>query len=178
MWIYPTCKTPSTKKVIDKLSKQQVFGNPRRIICDRGTVFTSNDFQNYCKVEGIELIFTTTGVPRGNGQVERINRIIMPVLAKLAINQPEQWYKHVDCVQKCINSSYQRSIRMTPFELMFGIKIKQREDIDVLSVIDEEVAQLFDEERSDLRNIAKSNIQAIQAENKLTYNKKRKKSAV
>lgn len=175
VWLYST-KTTTTKEVIDKLSSQQtVFENPQRIICDKGTAFTSNTFREYCATEGIELVFTTTGVPRGNGQVERINRIIIPGLSKLAIDQPAKWYKYVTRVQKCINSSYQHSIMMTPFELIFGVKMKQREDLDILSIMDEETAQLFNEERLALRELAKQNIQTIQTENKKTYNKKCKK---
>jgi len=71
VWIYPT-KTTNTKEVLEKLrSQQKVFGNPCRIISDRGSAFTSDDFQNYCREENIEHILITTGVSRGNGQVER-----------------------------------------------------------------------------------------------------------
>jgi hypothetical protein len=48
-WIYPV-KTTGTKEVIQKLDLQkQTFGNPRRIITDKGAAFTSNDFQTYFK---------------------------------------------------------------------------------------------------------------------------------
>lgn len=70
-WLYAT-KSTSTAEVVDRLKKQAaIFGNPRRIICDRGTAFTSGDFQEYCKYESIQHVLTTTGVPRANGQVER-----------------------------------------------------------------------------------------------------------
>jgi len=61
-------------RVISKLMQQSVvFGNPKRVILDRGTAFTSKDFDNYCKDQEIEHIAIVTGVPRGNGQVEHIN---------------------------------------------------------------------------------------------------------
>ena len=76
--------------MLDKLAIQQkTFGNPTRIITDRGTAFTSTDFKKYCATERIEHILITTGVPRGNGQVERINRIIISVLTKLSIDAPD-----------------------------------------------------------------------------------------
>ncbi|UYV74556.1 hypothetical protein LAZ67_12000137 [Cordylochernes scorpioides] len=94
-WIYPT-KTTRTSEVIQKLEcQQQIFGNPRRIITDQGTAFTSNDFKEYCKEESIEHCCITTGVPRGNGQVVRINRTIVSVLTKLSIDNPQEWHKHV-----------------------------------------------------------------------------------
>ena len=47
-WLYPT-KSTDAADVIDRLKRQAaVFGNPRRIISDRGTAFTSNAFREYC----------------------------------------------------------------------------------------------------------------------------------
>lgn len=65
-----------------------VFGIPRRIITDKGTALTADWFKEHCKEENIELIFTTTGVPRRNGQVERIHRVVISVLTKLTIEDP------------------------------------------------------------------------------------------
>lgn len=82
-WIYPV-KSTTTEEVIQKLTIQQaIFGNLRRIITDKGTAFTSSRFRSYCEKERIELIHATTGVPRGNGHVERIHQVIISVLTKL-----------------------------------------------------------------------------------------------
>lgn len=176
VWLYPT-KTTSAKEVIAKLTVQQVaFGNPRRIVSDRGTAFTSAEFREYCQTENIEHVRITTGIPRGNGQVERINRIIIPILAKLALDQPDKWYRHVERVQRCINSTYQRSIGMTPFELMFGVKMRRKEEPRIMELIEQESAELFEETREDLRNLAKTNLNKIQEENRRTYNRKCKKA--
>ncbi|XP_017481076.1 PREDICTED: uncharacterized protein LOC108370282 [Rhagoletis zephyria] len=44
VWLYPT-KDTGAEAVIDRMKKQSsVFGNPRRIITDRGAAFTSNRF--------------------------------------------------------------------------------------------------------------------------------------
>lgn len=106
VWIYPT-KTTNTKEVLDKLKMQhKIFGNPQHIISDRRPVFTSADFKDYCSEENIEHVVITTGVPRGNGQVERMNRTIIPVLTKLSYDCSDKWYSHVDKVQRSINSTF------------------------------------------------------------------------
>ncbi|KYM96013.1 Pro-Pol polyprotein [Cyphomyrmex costatus] len=88
IWLYPTESTTS-KKVITKLQLQgQVFGNPSCIITDRGTAFSSAEFENYCTEQGIKHAMITTGLPRANGQVERVNRTIIPILTKLSLNDP------------------------------------------------------------------------------------------
>ncbi|UYV74585.1 hypothetical protein LAZ67_12000202 [Cordylochernes scorpioides] len=177
-WIYPT-KTTRTSEVIQKLEcQQQIFGNPRRIITDQGTAFTSNDFKEYCKEESIEHCCITTGIPRGNGQVERINRTIVSVLTKLSIDNPQEWHKHVRKLQKALNSTHQRSIKMSPFELLVGVKMRKEEDLRLLEMIEEELASTFDEERDQKRKAAKQELLKIQEENRNTFNKKRKKAFV
>ena len=156
------------------INQQRVFGNPARIISDRGSAFTSADFKEYCNKESIEHVLITTGVPRGNGQVERINRIIIPVLTKLCLNDSAKWYSQVDRVQRSINSTYQRSVGMSPFELMFGIKMRHAEETKILDLIQQEAIEIFNSERNDLRNVAKENLLKIQEENRRSYDKKRK----
>jgi len=65
---------------------------------------------------------------------------------------------------------------MSPFEVLFGVKMKHRDDTSILSLLEQEYVQSFNEERDSLRNIAKHNILKIQVENQRYYNKHRKKS--
>ena len=172
-------KSTTTKEVLDKLAIQQkTIGNPTRIITDRGTAFTSTDFKEYCATEKIEHILITSGVPRGNGQVERINRIIISVLTKLSIDAPDKWYKNVDKVQRAINSTYQRSIDTSPFEVMFGLKMKQRDDITLLQLIRKEAIAQFAEDRVELSKTTKENLLKVQEENRRNYNRSCKKANV
>ncbi|GFW07881.1 hypothetical protein TNCV_3920141 [Trichonephila clavipes] len=47
-WLYPV-KTVSAESALEKLKQQQkIFGNPIRIISDRGSAFTSKLFNDYC----------------------------------------------------------------------------------------------------------------------------------
>jgi len=61
-------------------------------------------FEEYVKRNGIEHVLTTTGVPRGNGQVERINRSILSIISKLSTEDSSKWYKFTSQVQRAINS--------------------------------------------------------------------------
>ncbi|GFT76107.1 retrovirus-related Pol polyprotein from transposon 297 [Trichonephila clavipes] len=46
-------------------------------------------------------VFSTIDLrlPRANGQVERINRTIIPVLSKMSEDDPTKWFKHVPSLQ-------------------------------------------------------------------------------
>lgn len=173
-WLYPT-KSTTSSEVITRLNNQSaVFGNPAYIISDRGSAFTSQDFAKYCEEEGIKLIKTTTGLPRVNGQVERLNAVIISVLSKLSINDPSKWYKHVNKVQQAINSTFCRSIDTTPFELLVGTKMRTNEDLQLQDYINKEILSAFNDDRNDLRAKAKTSILKVQSENKRTYNLRRK----
>lgn len=176
VWLYPV-KTLTSAEAVRKLEIQKVnFGNPKRIIADRGTAFTSNEFTQYCVDNQIQLSLITTGIPRGNGQVERINRIIIPALTKLSIDAPENWYRHTDRLQRFLNATWQRSIATTPFEVMFGIKIRNPEDRQIVEAIEAEIMNDFLMEREQTRMDARKKIQEVQEENKRTYNRRRKKA--
>ena len=176
MWLYPT-KTTNAKEVVSRLSSQQaVFGNPQRIISDRGAAFTLDEFENYCATENIEHVTITTRVPRGNGQVERINRIVIPILTKITLDNSDRWYQYVDQVQTCLNSTYQRSIGRTRFEVLFGVRMRRKEDPRILALVEQEAVELFEDNREELRNLAKENLCKVQEENRRTHNRDCKKA--
>ncbi|XP_055632935.1 uncharacterized protein LOC129773362 [Toxorhynchites rutilus septentrionalis] len=174
VWLFPT-KTTTADETLKKLKLiSDYFGNPRRIISDRGSAFTSGIFTKYCNDEGIELYTIVTGVPRGNGQVERVHRIIIPMLTKLSNERPDEWFKHVGDVQKFINNSWQRAIETTPFQLLFGVKMRTRQDEVLHAILEREMREDFERERNVLRNMAHASISKIQEENKKFYNLRRK----
>jgi len=151
-----------------------VFGNPACIISDRGSAFLAQDFLKHCDDENIKVVKSTIGLPRVNGQVERLNAIITPVLSKLSVDDPTKWYRHVDRVQQAINSTFSRSINATPFELLIGVKMRNKDDQQLRELINNETIALFQDSRNDLRLKAKSQILKLQTENKKTCNLRRK----
>lgn len=84
MWFYAS--RSGTAEVLDKLRKQAaVFDNPRRIISDRGTSFTSHDFKQYCEEKGIQhtlfYYYRSSKSQWTNGTCESyINSIIIKVV--------------------------------------------------------------------------------------------------
>lgn len=141
---------------------------------DRGGAYISDELKEYCHDEKIGLTHITTGVHRANGQVERIHQIIVSVLTKLSVESPTSWYKHVGRVQRCINSTFQRSTGMSPFELLTGAKIKQTTDVNVMEMLEKEMAEMHCDARDELRQQAKVSILAAQDEQRRQYNKKTK----
>lgn len=115
-----------------------ISGNLSRIISDRGTAFSAKEFETYCIEEGIENIMITSGIPRKNGQIEGIHRILILVLSKLSHNDPTKWFKYVEDVQRIINSTTTRCRKYTPFELTVGTTKRNKEGVRINGILNEE----------------------------------------
>ncbi|GFV79865.1 hypothetical protein TNCV_1726901 [Trichonephila clavipes] len=175
-WLYPTRSTDAAE-VINRLENQRhVFGNPARIITEKGSAFTSSSFEDYCKKQNILHISITTGLPRSNGQIEKQNSTIIAVLSNFSVDDPEKWYSHVPHLQEILNSTFQKSIKMTPFELLFGTKMKSCQDIEIVELLNDEITAQFQEQRDALRQDAKKQIYKVQDENRRTYNLRRRQT--
>lgn len=176
-WLYPS-KNTASDFVVECLKKQSsVFGNPKRIISDRGTAFTSHLFKEYCESEGIQHLLIATGVPRGNGQVERIHKIIVPMLTKLCYEDPNCWYKHVERVQQAINNTPPRSTKFSPFRILTGLEMRVPDIPQIKDLLDELSVEEIDVSREEVRKEARLNIEKIQQENKKNFNSKRKEDS-
>ncbi|GFT02267.1 transposon Ty3-I Gag-Pol polyprotein [Trichonephila clavipes] len=99
----------------------------------------------YCNKQNILHISITTGLPRSNGQIEKQNSPVIAALSKLSVDDPDQWYSHVPYLQEILNSIFQRSIKMTPFELLFGTKMKSCQDIEIVQLLNDEITAQFQE---------------------------------
>ncbi|GFU53611.1 integrase catalytic domain-containing protein [Trichonephila clavipes] len=143
---------------------------------DKGTAFTSKEFREYCENKNIQHLSITTGIPRGNGQIERIHSSLIPILSKLSIDDASKWYKFVPDVQRTLNSTISRSTHMTPFQLLTGIKMRTKQDLEILKLLEEEIVETFTDNREKIREEAKRNILKMQEENCRNFNKKRKKA--
>ncbi|GFU29733.1 hypothetical protein TNCV_4745601 [Trichonephila clavipes] len=73
-----------------------------------------------------------------------------------------------------MNSTTRRSTKFTPFEILIGVQMKQKEDLEIKHLLEDELREQFINERETLRNEAKENILRLQDENKKQYNKHRK----
>lgn len=174
VWLYPM-KTTGTTEVVDKLIKQSaIFGNLRCIVSDQGSVFTSYDFKEYCKDEAIEHVTIVTGVPRGNGQIERVNRTLLPLLTKLTAPNPAEWHKYVERAQRYLNNVPSRNTGKSLFSLLFGTCMKMKKDPIIKDIIETGMVTQYQQEREKSRELVRQSIAKIQEENKRTYNKKRK----
>jgi transposase InsO family protein len=100
------------------------FGVPKRIISDRGTSFTSNEFKVFTDQFGITHHLNAVGMPRGNGQVERYNRTILNSLATMGAGVSDTaWDENLLNIQLGLNGSVNSAIGVAPSEALMGFRV-------------------------------------------------------
>lgn len=98
----------------------KLHGFPKSIVSDRDKVFTSSFWQNLFKLSGTTLSMSSAYHPQSDGQTEAINKCVEMYLRCFAGQAPNKWSKLLDWAEFWYNSSYQCSIGMTPFKVVYG----------------------------------------------------------
>jgi hypothetical protein len=100
----------------------RLHGIPRTIVLDRDTKFFSNFQRVFFKGFGTNLNFSTTYHPQSDGKTERVNRVIEDMLRMYVMDKPSKWEHYLHLVEFAYNNGYQASLRMSPFEALYGRK--------------------------------------------------------
>jgi hypothetical protein len=69
---------------------------------------------------GTKLILSSAYHPQTDGQTERINRILEDMLRACVIQYDKNWDKCLSLAKFSYNNSYQSSLKMAPFEALYG----------------------------------------------------------
>jgi Integrase core domain. len=104
-----------------------LFGVAQRIVCDRGSCYTSKRFADYCKTLNVKVNYNATATPRANGQAERYNRTILAAIASSSDDET-RWDDTLKQIQWGLNTTISKSTGKTPYELLFGYRPRQAND--------------------------------------------------
>ena len=66
------------------------------------------------------LAFSTTYHPHTDGQTERVNMVLEDMLRMYMMQQQNKWEEYIPLVEFAYNNDYQDSLRMSPFEALYG----------------------------------------------------------
>ncbi|XP_059177648.1 uncharacterized protein K02A2.6-like [Physella acuta] len=118
-------KEISSETVIEALST--IFtriGFPEEILSDNGPQFNSELYTQVNKFFGIKGIKTTPYHPNSNGMVERFNGSLKHMLRKLAANEPDDWDRFLGAALFAYREAPNESTRFSPYEIVFGRKMR------------------------------------------------------
>jgi hypothetical protein len=97
-----------------------LHGVPKKIVSDRGTQFTSHFLQQLHEALGTHLKFSSAYHPQKDGQTERTNQILEDMLRACALQDKIGWDKRLLYAEFSYNNRYQASLKMSPFEALYG----------------------------------------------------------
>jgi transposase InsO family protein len=95
-------------------------GTPKTIISDRGSIFIAHFWEQLHVCLGTHLIRSSAYHPQKDGQTERVNQIIKDMFRACVLTDGPKWDKHLPLAEFSYNNSYQESIKMSPFEALYG----------------------------------------------------------
>ncbi|GKC08222.1 putative reverse transcriptase domain-containing protein [Tanacetum coccineum] len=99
-------------------------GVPVSIISDRDGRFTSLFWQALRKALGTRLDMSTSYHPETDGQSERTIHTLEDMLRACVLDFGKSWDRHLLLVEFSYNNSYHTSIKVAPFEALYGRKCR------------------------------------------------------
>jgi hypothetical protein len=66
------------------------------------------------------LHFSSTYHPQTDGQTKRVNQILEDMLRACAVQYGRSWDKSLSYAKFSYSNSYQESLKMAPFEILYG----------------------------------------------------------
>jgi transposase InsO family protein len=97
-----------------------LHGVPKTIVSDRGMQFVNNFWRHLHESLGMELLHSTAYHPQTGGQTKRVNQILKDMLRSCVLNYSYKWDECLPLAEFSYNNSYQESIKMAPFEALYG----------------------------------------------------------
>jgi transposase InsO family protein len=118
----PTVKEVKASEVGQLLLDEVIskFGTPRSIVSDRGSVFTSAFWGDFCYYLATRRCFSTAFHPQTDGQTERMNQTLECYLRCYIAYEQDDWASLLACAEYAANSAVSATTKSTPFELVYS----------------------------------------------------------
>jgi transposase InsO family protein len=119
----PVLKTTYSGPQLAKLYMSRIVclhGVSKKIVSDRGTNFSSRFWERLHETLDTQLCFSSAYHPQTDGQTKRVNQILEDMLRACALQYGRRWDKSLSYAEFSNNNSYQESLKMAPFEMLYG----------------------------------------------------------
>jgi hypothetical protein len=86
--------------------------------------YVSKFWKSLHKAIETRLDYSTAYHPKTDGQTERVNQIMEDMLLACVLKYGSDWEKSLSHTEFLYNNSYQASLKMSPFEALYGRKCR------------------------------------------------------
>ena len=98
----------------------RLFGVPAYLISDQGKAFTGHIITHLCDLYGVQKLRTSPYHAKTNGQVERMNQMIIRMIGKLEEDKKACWSKHLSELLLAYKATCSTVTGYSPYYLLFG----------------------------------------------------------
>ncbi|THC87561.1 hypothetical protein EYZ11_012993 [Aspergillus tanneri] len=131
--LYIPCNKDISAPELAHLVYQKVvpmFGNPKRWVSDRGSLFTSSYWSTLCYCLGSKRKLSTAFHPQTDGQTERQNQTLEYYLRAYASFLQDDWVDWLPMAQVTYNAAIHSSTKTSPHEALMGFVPSLRINVD------------------------------------------------
>lgn len=122
---------PLKTKTASEVAKQlmdifTLLGAPSILQCDNGREFANRIIQELANMwDGVKIIHGKPRHSQSQGSIERANQDVQNMLTSwLITNQTTKWSEGLKYVQLMKNRAFHEGIKQTPYEALFGTRMK------------------------------------------------------
>ena len=98
----------------------RLHGWPSEIISDRDNIFMSAFWSELMQQHEVKLLKSTAFHPQTDGQTEALNKTIEGYLRCVTGELPKKWTEYIALAELWYNTKFHTTIKMTPFESLYG----------------------------------------------------------
>ena len=97
-----------------------LFSAPAYLISDQGKAFSGHDITHLSELYGVQKLRTSPYHAQTNGQVERMNQMIICMISKLEGDKKACWSEHLPELLLAYNATCSTVTKYSPYYLLFG----------------------------------------------------------
>ena len=160
-----------------------LIGPPVRILTDNGANISGNLAKEVANFFGSRMEHTTPYHPECNGKKERQNQVTTSMLGKLVNDFQNDWDEYLPLVQYAYNITQCASIKMSPYEALFGRTAHTPLHASLTPppapvVEHSDYLRALSERDEELMKVVRDNDLAAKARNKEEYDRRHKEAEI
>ena len=97
-----------------------LFGAPAYLVSDQGKAFMGHVIMHLCELYGVQKLRTLPYHAQTNGQVKRMNQMIIRMIGKLEEDRKACWSEHLPELLLAYNATCSAVTEYSPYYLLFG----------------------------------------------------------